>query len=66
MLHKQKLQQQQTHYKVVLLSKDTQLYSKEKLHILHEVQLNLTVDHLKIKSLVVHNRPRNSNQIISS
>ena len=40
-LHKQKFQQQLKHYKVALLSKDTQWYSKEMLHIPHEVQLNL-------------------------
>jgi len=41
MLHMQKFQQQQIHYTAALLSKDTQLYSKEKLHIPLEVQLNL-------------------------
>jgi len=41
MLHMQKFQQQQIHYMAALLSKETQLYSKEKLRILLEVQLNL-------------------------
>lgn len=37
----QKFQQQQIHYMAALLSKETQLYSKEKLRILLEVLLNL-------------------------
>lgn len=41
MLHMQKFQQQQIHCKVALLSINTQSYSMEKLHIPHEVQLNL-------------------------
>jgi len=43
MLHMQKFRQQQIHYKVALLSKDIWLYSKEKLHIRHVIQLNLII-----------------------
>lgn len=60
MLHMQQFQQQQIHCKVALLAKDIQWYSKEMLHILHEVQLNLQIyiSHKKDSKAIVNQLPR--------